>query len=171
MTGRIFFHLLVLFAFHESLKRVRMLPQKSGTCSVTMSDIAINLCKPRGFILQETLACEAADGLLCGSHTRVNISYWILEQEKGCCSINQPKSSYILARHYIQKSSIRKHGFPRIPDIWYTFRKKLRILECLSETPSPGGLACISQPARFTYRYQSCIKITSMLEYIHLFYS
>lgn len=93
--------------------------------------------------------------LLCGPHTRVNFSDWILEQEKGCCSINQSKSSYILARHYIQKSSVKKHAFLRSPDIWHWVRKKLRSLECLSETPSPGGLACISQPARFTYRCQN----------------
>lgn len=59
MTGRqegFFFHLFVLFAFHESLKKVRMLPQKARTCSVTMSDIAVNLCKHRNFNLQETLS-------------------------------------------------------------------------------------------------------------------
>lgn len=148
-----------------------MLPRKARTCSVTMSDIAVNLCKCRSFNLQETRLWVAADVLLCGPHTRVNFSDWILKQEKGCYSMKQPKSSYILVRYYIQKTSVRKHALPRSPTIWYWVRKKLRSLKCLSEAPSPGGLTCISQPVIFTSRYQSCVKITSMLDYIHLFYS
>lgn len=113
-----------------------------------------------------------AVALLSDLHARVNFSDWILEQEKGCCNIQPPKKTYFLARHQIQKSFMRKHAVPNCPDTWYWARKKSwEVWNVCQKHRSPHGLAFISQPARFAYRCQSCVKITSVLEYIHLFHS